>query len=314
MRAILYAGQGSQHTGMGKDLYEAYPEFRQVFDSVSLDFDLKNACFENPDNMLLQTKYTQPCMVAFAAGVTSILKSRGITADYVCGLSLGEYSALEAAEVFDTNTAIKTAAFRGNAMAKAAEGIECAMTAVLGLEEDSLQKCCTDASSLGVVSICNYNCPDQLVIGGEKAAVEKCSALATEAGAKRCVPLAVSGPFHTSLMAPAGDTLSAYFKDVTFGEMKVPVLFNYLGQEKDASMSIPELLVHQVQSSVKMEASIRRLFDLGVREFIEVGPGKALSGFIKKTAKDMGISDYTCVCIETVSDIEALSLVKEDIA
>jgi len=314
MRAILYAGQGSQHTGMGQDLYEKYPEFKEVFDCVSLDFDLKKACFENPDNMLLQTKYTQPCMVAFAAGVTRILKNHGISADYVCGLSLGEYSALEAAQVFDTDTAIKTAAFRGAAMTKAAEGIECGMTAVLGLEEKELAKCCENARELGVVSICNYNCPGQLVIGGEKAAVEKCSELALELGAKRCIPLAVSGPFHTSLMAPAGDALSDYFKSITFNPMKTPVLFNFLGRENDQDMSVAELLVYQVQSSVRMEASIRRLFELGVREFIEVGPGKALNGFVKKTAKDMGISDYSCVSVETVDDIETLLETKEGVA
>ncbi|MCR4902339.1 MAG: ACP S-malonyltransferase [Butyrivibrio sp.] len=307
MRAILYAGQGSQHTGMGQDLYEKYPEFREIFDSASLDFDLKKACFENPDNMLLQTKYTQPCMVAFAAGVTRILKNRGIKADYVCGLSLGEYSALEASEVFDTDTAIKTAAFRGEAMTKAAEGIECGMTAVLGLEEKELLLCCEEAKKLGVVSICNYNCPGQLVIGGEKEAVDKCSSLALEHGAKKCIPLAVSGPFHTSLMSPAGNELSDYFKNVTFNPMKTTVLFNFLGRENDQDMSVAELLVYQVQSSVRMEASIRRLFDLGVREFIEVGPGKALSGFVKKTAKDMGISDYSCVSIETADDIENLT-------
>lgn len=308
MRAILYAGQGSQHTGMGKDLYETYPEFREIFDDpdLDLDFDLKKACFENPDDMLLQTQYTQPCMVAFAAGVTNIFRKRNLFADYVCGLSLGEYSALEAAEVFDATSAIKTAAFRGAAMAKAAQGIECGMSAVLGLSEDKLNSCCEAARELGIVSICNFNCPGQLVIGGEKAAVDKCSALALEAGAKRCIPLAVSGPFHTSLMKPAGNALKDYFKSLTFNPMKTPVLFNFLGRENDQDMSIAELLEYQVQSSVKMEASIRRLFELGVREFIEVGPGKALSGFVKKTAKDMGISDFTCASVETVDDVEAL--------
>lgn len=304
-RAILYAGQGSQHTGMGKDLYEKYPEFKAIFDDTNLPFDIKTACFENPDDMLLQTKYTQPCMVAFAAGVSKILEKAGVHADYVAGLSLGEYSALEAAGVLGSAEAIEIAAFRGNAMTKAAEGVEAGMTAVLGLEEAKLQECCATASEKGIVSICNYNCPGQLVISGEKAAVEAASELAKEAGAKRCVPLAVSGPFHTQLMHPAGEALKEYFEKVDFKPSNIEVMFNTLGKENSDNESISDLLVKQVQSSVKMEAIIRRLFDLGVREFVEVGPGKALTGFVKKTAKAMDIKDYTCYSLETADDIES---------
>ena len=197
--AILYAGQGSQHPGMGKDLYERYPAFREAFNAADLDFDLESVCFDDPEGVLNLTQYTQPCMVAFAAGVTAVLKENGVKADDLAGLSLGEYSALEAAGVFTAKQAVELAAFRGKAMADAAKGIECGMTAVMNLDRDALAKCCEEASALGCVQICNYNCPGQLVIGGEKAAVEKAAELAKAAGARRCIPLKVSGPFHTKL-------------------------------------------------------------------------------------------------------------------
>ena len=297
--AILYAGQGSQHPGMGKDLYEAYPAFRAAFDAAALDFDLHSVCFEDPDGVLNQTEYTQPCMVAFAAGVTAVLQENGVQADYLAGLSLGEYSALQVAGVFTAKQAVELAAYRGKAMADAAKGIDCGMTAVLSLDRDALTKCCEEASALGVVQICNYNCPGQLVIGGEKAAVEKAAELAKAAGARRCIPLKVSGPFHTKLMAPAGDALAKRFETETFGEMKTPVLFNCLGHEKSTEDTIPALLEKQVQSSVYMEDTLRRLGELGVTDILEVGPGKALSGFVKKT---LG-TDVKCTAVETAAEL-----------
>ena len=230
--AVLYAGQGAQHPGMGKEFYEGSPAFRAAFDSAELDFDLHRVCFEDPDGLLNQTEYTQPCMVAFACGVTAVLAQQGVKPAYVAGLSLGEYSALEAAGVFTAKQAIELAAYRGKAMAEAAKGIDCGMTAVLNLDRQALAACCEQAAQLGCVQICNYNCPGQLVIGGEKAAVDKAAALAKEAGARRCIPLKVSGPFHTRLMAPAGDALAKRFASESFGEMQVPVLFNCLGREK----------------------------------------------------------------------------------
>ena len=299
--AILYAGQGSQHPGMGKDLYEAYPAFRAAFDAAELDFDLKRTCFEDPDGVLNQTEYTQPCMVAFAAGVTAVLRENGVQADDLAGLSLGEYSALEAAGVFTAKQAVELAAYRGKAMADAAKGIDCGMTAVLNLDRDALAKCCAEAADLGVVQICNYNCPGQLVIGGEKAAVDKAAELAKAAGARRCLPLKVSGPFHTTLMAPAGDALAKRFASEAFGAMQTPVLFNCLGREKTDAESIPALLEKQVQSSVYMEDTLRRLGELGVTDILEVGPGKALSGFVKKT---LG-ADVHCTAVETAQELEA---------
>ena len=301
--AFLYAGQGSQHAGMGADLYASSPVFRRVFDeaAAAVDFDLKTTCFEDPDGCINETQYTQPCMVAFAAGVTAMLAEEGIRPEYAAGLSLGEYSALECAGVLDAKTAVELVAFRGKAMAKASEGLACGMTAVLALDRDRLQACCDEASALGVVQICNYNCPGQLVIGGQKAAVDRAAELAKEAGAKRCLPLKVSGPFHTALMHPAGVALAERFAGVTFAPMRMPVLFNCLGHEKAPADSIADLLVRQVQSSVYLEDTIRRLAELGVDTVVEVGPGRAISGFVKKTVG----SAMTCLNIETAEDFAA---------
>ena len=297
--AFLYAGQGSQHPGMGADLYEAHPAFRAVLDAAGVDFDLKTTMFTDPDGVL---NLTQPCMVAFAAGMTALLAERGIVPDYAAGLSLGEYSALQCAGVFTAPQAISLAAFRGKAMAAAAAGRPCGMTAVLGLDREKLQEACRQAAGAGVVEIANYNCPGQLVIGGEQAAVDQAAALAKELGAKRCLPLKVSGPFHTSLLAPAGDALREKFKETAFGAMRIPVLFNCLGREMGPEDTIPALLEKQVQTSVYMEDTIRRLAELGVDTIVEIGPGKALIGFVKKTAP--AIKTYA---VETCADLDALS-------
>ena len=300
--AFLYAGQGSQHPGMGADLYEAHPAFRDGLDAAGVDCDLKTTMFTDPDGVLNLTEYTQPCMVAFAAGMTALLAERGIVPDYAAGLSLGEYSALQCAGVFTAPQAISLAAFRGKAMAAAAAGRPCGMTAVLGLDREKLQEACRQAAGAGVVEIANYNCPGQLVIGGEQAAVDKAAALAKELGAKRCLPLKVSGPFHTSLLAPAGDALREKFRETAFGAMRIPVLFNCLGREMGPEDTIPALLGKQVQTSVYMEDTIRRLAELGVDTIVEIGPGKALIGFVKKTAP--AIKTYA---VETCADLDALS-------
>ena len=300
---FLYAGQGSQHPGMGADLYKAFPTFRAVLDSAAeqVDFDLKEISFTDTKGILNQTRYTQPCMVAFAAGMTALLAERDIVPAAAAGLSLGEYSALHAAGVFDADTAVELVAFRGKAMEDAAAGRPSAMVAVLGLDRAALQEACDEASAHGCVVIANYNCPGQLVLGGEKAAVETAAALAKEKGARRCLPLKVSGPFHTRLMAPAGDALAQRFAGENFGTMETPVLFNCLGHEKAETDSIPQLLVKQVQSSVYMEDTLRRLGELGVDHILEVGPGSALSGFVKKT-----LPGVVCTAVETPEQLDAV--------
>ena len=240
-------------------------------------------------------------MVAFAAGVTAVLREKGIIPEVAAGLSLGEYSALQAAGVFDSKTAVELVAFRGKAMAQAVQDRPCGMAAVLMLGREQLAECCRQAGEAGVVEIANYNCPTQLVIAGDAAAVEKAGELALQAGAKRVVPLKVSGPFHTSLMAPAGEALAEKFRSVAFGEMSFPVLFNCKGGPMEAGETIPELLVRQVQSSVYLEDTIRAMAGMGVDTIVAIGPGKALSAFVKKTEK--GIKTYA---VETVEDIEKL--------
>ncbi|MCF2621840.1 ACP S-malonyltransferase [Collinsella tanakaei] len=310
--AFLYAGQGSQHAGMGADLYEAYPAFSAVIDEAAeaVDFDLKTLMFEGPDDQLSLTEYTQPCMVAFACGVTAILREQGIEPDYVAGLSLGEYSALAAAGVFDARKAVELAAFRGAAMASAAAGRDTAMISILGLDRETVESvvaaAAADAAEGTTVEVSNYNCPGQIVIAGDRVPVEAAAAAAKEAGARRCIPLKVSGPFHTSLLKPAGDALRERLSGLELGEMRVPVLFNTLGHEMGEDDDIVSLLERQVQSSVRMEDTIRRLAELGVDHVIEIGPGKVLSGLVRKTAKEI-----SCTPVETVADLQKLTETQE---
>lgn len=300
--AILFAGQGSQKVGMGKDLYDQNETFRKVIDSINLDFDVKKLMFEGPMEELTLTRHTQPCMAAFAAGVIAVLKEAGVKADYYAGLSLGEYSALHAANVIKQEDFIPLVAFRGKAMEDSAKGVECGMSAVMGLDSDVLSKICEEVSATGkYVTVSNYNCTGQYVICGEKAAIEAAEAAAKEAGAKRCMPLNVSGPFHTKYMKKAGDALQEYMKNVEFGQMDTPVLFNTTGKMLQDGEDIKEILVQQVQSSIHMEDIIKELETLGVDTVIEVGPGKTLSGFVKRTTT--GITSYT---IETAEDLDAV--------
>ena len=220
---IIYAGQGSQVVGMGKSFYP-----HEIFDQNE---DLKELCFNGPLEKLSYTPYTQPCMVMVATIITDLLKEHGIVPDYTAGLSLGEYSALYCAGVFKRQQVIDLARFRGKVMQEAVSEIESEMIAVLGMKEELLQDLCHQASSLGVVSISNYNCPGQLVVAGEKKAVEKVKELALENKARRVIALNTSGPFHTSLLKEASLALKERFKKETFHEMKIPVIFNTLGHE-----------------------------------------------------------------------------------
>ena len=286
-------------------------EIKQCQESIEQANGREDIIAENTLRMKVYQEFAPKMMSEdeVEAEVTAVLAEKGVKPAYLAGLSLGEYSALQAAGVFTAKQAIELTAFRGKAMAEAAKGLACGMTAVLGLDREKLSACCEQAAETGCVQICNYNCPGQLVIGGEKAAVDKAAALAKEAGARRCIPLKVSGPFHTRLMAPAGDALAKRFASEPFGEMQVPVLFNCLGREKAEQDSIPALLVKQVQSSVYMEDTLHRLGELGVDHILEVGPGSALAGFVKKT-----LPGVVCASVETPEQLSAaLTAWKEEL-
>ena len=275
--------------GMGKSFYP-----HEIFDQNE---DLKELCFNGPLEKLSYTPYTQPCMVMVATIITDLLKEHGIVPDYTAGLSLGEYSALYCAGVFKRQQVIDLARFRGKVMQEAVSEIESEMIAVLGMKEELLQDLCHQASSLGVVSISNYNCPGQLVVAGEKKAVDKVKELALENKARRVIALNTSGPFHTSLLKEASLALKERFKKETFHEMKIPVIFNTLCHEIEYQ-SIQEILEKKVMSPVYFEKSIRYMIDQGVDTIIEVGPGKVLSCFVRKI--DRSIQLYQ------IEDMESL--------
>ena len=300
---FLYAGQGSQTVGMGKDLYEAYPAFRQVLDAANPGFDVKTVSFEGPAETLNETKYTQPCMVAFAVGLTRVLAEEGIRPDMAAGLSLGEYSALYAAGVLEEKQVLDMVAFRGNAMQSAVKGRDCGMIAVLGLDREKVFEGTARIRAQFPELVCepaNFNCPGQITVSGDAEAVNAAAEVMKELGAKRVMPVKVSGPFHTSLMKPAGDALAERFKGENFGEMQIPVIFNTLGHEKSAEETIPQLLEKQVQTSVYFEDTIRYMAEQGVELFVEIGPGKTLSKFVQKTV------EVPCVTVEKAEDIAVL--------
>ena len=307
---IVYAGQGSQKVGMGQDFYEKYDLFKETIDNATdtvkavTDMDVAELSFNGPEEKLSQTKYTQPAMVAFAIGVTKLLHERGIKADYTLGLSLGEYSALYESEAIDEKQVLDLIAKRGLFMTEASEGLEVKMAAVLGAERQTVLDACDRVNSeldgKLTVQAANFNCPGQIVISGDAQAVDQASAYLKEAGAKRILPLKVSGPFHTKLMKPAGDKLKEEFKTVDFKQERSKVIFNCLGRERKQEEPIPALLEKQVQTSVYLEDSIRYMVDEGVDTIIEIGPGKAISKFIAKTVDDVKV--YS---IDTVEDFEA---------
>ena len=305
--AFIFPGQGAQVCGMGQDFYENSETAKAVFDRATelLGFSVPELCFEKNDRLDI-TEYTQAAMVTTSVAMMKVMEERGIHADVAAGLSLGEYCALVAAGVMTADDAIRTVRERGILMQEAVPAGVGGMSAVLGMTADEINAVVDEIPN---VQVANYNCPGQLVIGGEKAAVDKAAALAKEAGARRCIPLKVSGPFHTRLMAPAGDALAKRFASEPFGEMQVPVLFNCLGHEKAEQDSIPALLVKQVQSSVYMEDTLHRLGELGVDHILEVGPGSALAGFVKKT-----LPGVVCASVETPEQLNAaLTAWKEEL-
>ena len=281
--AFLFSGQGSQYPGMGKDLYEHYEIAKAMYDSVNLDFDLKKISFNGPQEQLNNTKYAQACIFMHSMVCASILRWYGVMPDVVAGLSLGEYSALGFADTFDLKDGCEIVQTRGAIMADALPLNTTKMAAVLMLDEASIKEACQKASALGVCEIANYNCPGQIVITGENDAVDEASRLCLEMGARRVIPLAVSGAFHSSLLKDAGDKLYTVLKSYTLHRPTLPIYHNISGKQETGDLC--EILSKQIQSSVYFTQTIEHMLADGVDTFIEVGPGKTISGFVKKCTK-----------------------------
>jgi len=289
--AVVFAGQGAQKIGMGKELAENFKVASDVFDEATnaLGFDIREMIFNGDEETLMLTENTQPAVVTMSIAAMRVLEEKGIKPDVVAGLSLGEYSAHVLSGTFKFSDAVKLVKKRGKFMQEEVpEGIG-AMAAILNLDAETVLECCKEASSEGVCEAANFNCPGQIVVSGEVKAVEKCCEIAKEKGAKRAMMLPVSAPFHCSMLEGAGEKLAKELENVEISDMNIPVITNvtaeYVGNKED----VKELLKKQVSSSVKWEESIRKMISDGVDTFIEVGPGKTLSGFIKKIDKETAV-------------------------
>ncbi|MFV8063982.1 ACP S-malonyltransferase [Streptococcus hyovaginalis] len=285
--AFLFAGQGAQSLGMARDLYEHFDIVKDTFDQAGqiLGYDLRQLIDEDQDK-LNQTRYTQPAILTTSIAIYRLLVTKGLEPDIVAGLSLGEYSALVASGALDFASALKLVAKRGQLMEEAAPAGSGKMVAVMNTDVSLIEEACQKASELGVVSPANYNTPQQIVIGGEMTAVDKAVELLKESGVKRMVPLQVSGPFHTALLEQASHGLSEVLDKVTFSDFKLPLVGNTEAKimRKD---DIKSLLARQVMEPVRFYESITAIQSFGVDRVIEVGPGKVLSGFLKKIDKNL---------------------------
>lgn len=285
--AFLFPGQGAQYTGMGKDFYEKEKTAAKVFDTASkaTGLDLPALCFEENGD-LNQTQYTQIAMLTDELAILSVLKEHGIRPAVTAGLSLGEYGAIVASGIMRMEDAFRVVRERGIYMQEAVP-VGGAMAAVLGMAADVVEKVCEETE--GTVSVANYNCPGQLVISGEAAAVEKAGAALKELGAKRVVPLKVSGPFHSKMLIPAGEKLERVLEDVELSDFTIPYVSNLMGDYVRDTKEIKFLLKMQISSPVKWQQSVERMIEEGVDTFVEIGPGRTLSGFMKKINKEVKV-------------------------
>lgn len=301
--AFIFSGQGSQYAGMGKELYDNYKCVKEVFDKADevLDFKVTEMCF-GEDERLNETEYTQPALLTMSYAVYKLMEEKGLKADYVAGLSLGEYSAHAVSGTMNFEEAVKLVRKRGKFMTEAVPKGEGAMCAVLSLDADKIQEACNEVSGTGRCMIANYNAPGQIVIAGDKEAVEKASELVKEKGAKRAVMLNVSGPFHTSLLKPAADKLSEELNNIELKNMTIPVVTNLTAEVVEDKNQVKDILTKQVMNPVKWEQSVKKMIELGVDTFVEMGPGKTLSSFVKKAAKEVGAD----VAIYNVEDLKTL--------
>ena len=299
--AFLFAGQGSQAPGMGQELAQNYKCADEAFNEASeaLGFDIKDMIFNGDKETLMITENTQPTIVTMSVAALRVLEEKGIKPDVVAGLSLGEYTAHVASGSLDFKDAVRLVRKRGKYMQEEVPVGIGAMAAILGLNADEVREAAKKASEFGVCSGANFNCPGQIVVSGQKEAVEKCCEFAKEMGAKRAVMLDVSAPFHCSLLTGAGEKLAKELESVEVHDMNVPIITNVNAEYIGDKSEIKDLLIKQVSNSVLWENSIRRMIADGVDTFIEIGPGKALSGFMKKIDKEMRVFN-----VEDIASLE----------
>jgi [acyl-carrier-protein] S-malonyltransferase len=289
--AFVFPGQGSQSVGMGKDLYDSYPVAKAVFEEAdkALGFSISDMCFNGPEEDLRKTFNTQPAILTVSIAFYRVLTEQGVKPDIVAGHSLGEYSALVAAGALSFSDAVQLVRKRGQFMQEAVPLGEGSMAAVMGMDRSEVIRICELAQAeTGPVQAVNFNCPGQIVIAGKTHAVERAIELLKAAGAKRAVPLPVSAPFHSSLMKPAAERLAAELDKITVNNAQIPVVANVNGQILDAAATIKKSLIDQAASPVLWEDCVAQIVNSDAAVFVEVGPGKVLTGFTKKIAKEIG--------------------------
>ncbi len=306
--AFVFPGQGSQYVGMGKDWTERYGKSKAIFETADkkLGISLSGICFNGPEEQLVLTINTQPAILTTSIAVLEVLKQEGIRCDYVAGHSLGEYSALVAAGAISFEDAVWLVRKRGTFMQEAVPPGQGTMAALMGIEEDTVFELCAKASEAGVVEPANYNSPGQIVIAGSTAAVVRAVELAKDFGAKRAIMLSVSGPFHSSLLKPASNKLAAALAQVNIKRAAIPVMANVTADIEIEPDQIRQNLISQVNHAVLWQQSVTKLINLGVTTFVEIGPGKVLSGLIKKIDKNVATLN---IC-DVASLQEALSILK----
>ena len=292
--AFVFPGQGSHKVGMLQDLYNEYPIVKQRFEEAdqALGYSISQLCFEGPDTELVKTANTQPAILTASVACYEILKEKGFTPDIVGGHSLGEYSAMVAAGVIDFKDAVYLVHKRGEFMQDAVPLGEGAMAAIINLDRDTVVALCDKITEeVGSVQAVNFNCPGQIIISGKTEAVEKACEAMKEAGAKRALPLPVSGPFHSRLMEPAAARLKEEMDKIEFHDAQIPVVTNVTGKILTKAQDIKDSLLVQVASPVLWEDCVAEMVNFGAQAFVEVGPGKVLTGFTKKINKEMQLAN-----------------------